>query len=459
MNTLKKIIAGVSALALALASAGPALAQSVGVPQVQSVGPNDLFQDVVNGTPQAPTFYASGPLLAGTFAQAAQSDNFLIGGDAGQNLWQRATTGSSVTTTLTYGGPDRFAYWSGTSTAMTVSRDSTAAALPAGSQYDFKMQRTAAQTGVVQTCLEQEVSTQNSFYLAGHTVELDFNVYTGANFSATGLNAYITYGTGTDEGTAKQAYGLNAGGGGGSGWAGQANATAGLVSGLTTSTAYRVASVGAIPATATEVGVEICFTPVGTAGTTDALYLSNIELRKADHLAGFANATNGYSVNTTTGAIAVAATTITNGSTPVIGTPGQNALIPAFSRRQSSLEALLQLQYFWLIAEPAASKAVGNGNYQTATICDVQIPTPVPMFKAPTLTIGGTAEANTTWAVMIASTTPVVLASTYLIQDAVIGNTPNMIAVQATTASKTAANGCTLVGAGGGANIQASSEL
>ena len=89
----------------------------------------------------------------------------------------------------------------------------------------------------------------------------------------------------------------------------------------------------------------------------------------------------------------------------------------------------------------------------------MQIPTPVPMFKAPTLTIGGTAEANTTWAVMIASTTPVVLASTYLIQDAVIGNTPNMIAVQATTASKTAGQGCTLVGAGGGANIQASSEL
>lgn len=457
MKTLvKSITASAAALALALASCAPAFSQAVPIPQVQSIGPNDLFQDVTGGFAQGPTFYVSGALLSGTFSQG---ENFLIGGDAGQNLWQRATTGSSVTTTLTYGGPDRWAYWSGTSTAIALSRDSTAAALPAGSQYDFKLQRTAAQTGVVQSCIEQEISTQNSFYLAGHTVELDFNVYTGANFSATALNAYITYGTGTDDGTAKQAYGLNAGGGGSSGWTGQANATAGLVSGLTTSTAYRVAAVGSIPTTATEVGVEICFTPVGTAGTTDALYFQNIELRKADYLANFVNSTTGYSLNTSTGAIAIAPVTITNGSTPVIGTVGQNAIIPAFSRRQSSLEALLQLAYFWQINEPAASKAVGNGNYQTATICDVQIPTPVPMFKAPTLTIGGTAEANTTWAVMIASTTPVVLASTYLVQDAVIGNTPNMIAVQATTASKTAGQGCTLVGAGGGANIQASSEL
>ena len=89
----------------------------------------------------------------------------------------------------------------------------------------------------------------------------------------------------------------------------------------------------------------------------------------------------------------------------------------------------------------------------------MQVPLPVTMRAAPTLTIGGTAESNATWAVMVGSTTPVVLASTYLVQDAVIGNTTNMIALQATTASKTAGYGCTLVGAGGGANIQASAEL
>ena len=441
---------GLTISLLALSSA--AFAQTPPA-QVQTVNNGDLFQDVVNGAPQAQSLYAPGALLSGVFSQSAQSDNFLIGGEAGANLWQRNTTGSSVTTTITYGGPDRWAYWSGTNTAMTVSRDSTAAALPAGTQYDFKMQRTAAQTGVVQMCMAQEITTQNSFYLAGHTVELDFNVYTGANFSATSANAYIVYGTGTDDGVSKLAYQFNGGGGGSSTWTGQTNASTGTYSGLAVSTAYKEAVVANIPSTATEVAVILCYTPTGTAGTTDALYFSNIELRKADYLSQFANATTAYAVTAQSGSGATSSITAT------INGVVQNAAIPAFSKRQASLEALLQYQYFWQINEPAASKAVGNGNYQTATICDVQIPTVVPMRVAPTLTIGGTAESATTWAVMVGSTTPVALASTYLIQDAVIGNTPNMIAVQATTASKTAANGCTLVGAGGGANIQASSEL
>ena len=81
---------------------------------------------------------------------------------------------------------------------MTVTRSNTAAALPVGTQQTFRMQRTAAQAGLVQMCMLQEITSQNSTYLAGHTVEADFNVYTGANFSATGLNAYIITGTGTD---------------------------------------------------------------------------------------------------------------------------------------------------------------------------------------------------------------------------------------------------------------------
>ena len=71
--------------------------------------------------------------------------NFLIGGDAGTNLWQRGTTGASVTTTATYGGPDRWFYWSGTNTAVTVSRTNTAGDIASPYQYGFKMQRTAAQ--------------------------------------------------------------------------------------------------------------------------------------------------------------------------------------------------------------------------------------------------------------------------------------------------------------------------
>ena len=445
---LSALLSGGSTLALAQANAGGNLVPNAG-PLVTTIGVNDVFKDVVNGFPQAQDYYVSAATLAGFVGNGGAGTNFLIGGKADQNLWQRNTTGSSVTTTLTYGGPDRWAYWSGTSTAMTVSKVSTAAALPTGSANVFRMQRTASQTGVVQMCMAQEITSKNSYYLQGHTVLLDFNVYTGANFSGTGMTAYVSYGTGTDEGlagTSSYAYGLNAGGGGSGSWTGQANATAAVIPLGAVSTAYRVAAVASIPTTATEVAVALCYTPTGTASTTDALYFDNIELRKADVLAGFVNTTAGYVLSN-------------NVLTATINGVVTNATIPAFSLRPYEEEQRNQLAYFWQITEPAASKAVGNGNYQTNTICDVQIPLPVPMRVAPTLTIGGTAESNTTWAVMIASTTPVALASTYLIQDAVIGNTTNMIAVQATTAAKTAGQGCTLVGAGGGANIQASAEL
>ena len=103
-------------------------------PQVNTINTSDLFQDVVGGAPQVGNVYANA-LQVGNYGAGQPGnnpENTLIGGDAGTNLFQRATSGSSVTTTITYGGPDRWAYWSGTSTAMTVSQDSTAGDLPTG---------------------------------------------------------------------------------------------------------------------------------------------------------------------------------------------------------------------------------------------------------------------------------------------------------------------------------------
>jgi len=60
-----------------LLACGAAMAQVATIPQVQSVGPSDLFQDVVGGYPQAQSSYVSGAVLGGTFGQG---ENFLIGG-------------------------------------------------------------------------------------------------------------------------------------------------------------------------------------------------------------------------------------------------------------------------------------------------------------------------------------------------------------------------------------------
>lgn len=290
--------------------------------------------------------------------------NMVIGGDASTNLFQRATTGSSVTTTVTYGGPDRWAYWSGTATAMTVSRDSTAADVPLSYQYAFKMARTSGQTGVIQVCMAQEIESSSAIELAGQTAELDFHAATGANFSAAGANmtAYIVYGTGTDEGMQKLAWGINAGGGGSSGWTGQTNATAAVISLGAVSTAGRYSAVANIPSTATEIGVALCFTPVGTAGTNDYVAFTGIELVKNNSNVGLASATVGY--NTATAGVQ----------------PARNI------RRPQGLETALQQRYYFKIAEGAAWTARGPCEVATTSIALCFLEFPTTMRTAPTMT-------------------------------------------------------------------------
>ena len=301
--------------------------------------------------------------LAGYVGQLPAKSNALIGGDATTNLWQRATTGSSVTTTVTYGGPDRWAYWSGTGTAMTVSRDSTASDITAGYKYAFKMARTSGQTGVVQMCMAQEVESANVYQFQGATAELDFHAYTGANFSATNsrMTAYIVTGTGTDEGMTNLAFGLNAGGGGASGWTGQANATAAVISLGGVSTAGRYAAVASIPSTATEIGVVLCYTPVGTAGTNDYIAFSGIQLTRNSSLASYVSTTAGY--------------------------PCTGINCSSFDRsRGQGLEALLQERYYYQISEVTGPSVIAVGRSHSTTVAEAFVPFPVLMRAAPTMT-------------------------------------------------------------------------
>lgn len=303
--------------------------------------------------------------------------NYLIGGDSGTNLWQRGTTGSSVTTTATFGGPDRWAYWSGTNTAMTVSQSNTASQLPAAYQQTFRMQRTAAQTGVVQMCMAQEIESQLAFSLQGQTVELDWHAGVGANFSAANvqMTAYVIYGTSTDEGMSKLAFGLNGGGGGASAWTGQTNATAAVTNLGAVSTLGRYSAVATIPTTAKEVAVALCYTPTGTAGTTDALYFSGIQLVRNAQLAGNVSATLGYSCDNTN---------------------NTQLQCSAFDRRNNEVEALLQYRYYFQVTEGAAAADRGLCRSRSVTTCSWDVKFPVPMRVAPTVTYANGFAVETT---------------------------------------------------------------
>lgn len=302
--------------------------------------------------------------MAGYISSGPSKTNALIGGDATTNLFQRGTTGSSVTTTVTYGGPDRWAYWSGTSTAMTVSRDATAADLPVAFKYGFIMQRTAAQTGVVQMCMAQEIESVNAYQFQGQVAELDFHAFTGANFSPASpfnMTAYIIYGTGQDEGMTNLAFGLNGGGGGSSGWTGQGNAAADVVPLGGVSTLGRYAAIGVVPSTATEVAVALCYTPVGTAGTTDAITFSGIQLVRNPSNASIASATIGYSC--------------------------ANISCVAFERRTQALETVMQQRYYWKWAETASATTASPFmcQAQSATVAICKTILPAQLRVAPTV--------------------------------------------------------------------------
>ena len=414
-------------------------AQAQPIPQVQNIGPNDLFPDIVNGNPAVPGYYANANQVGvfGATLPGGNYDNALIGGDFSTNLFQRGASVSTASSTyyVAYGA-DRWFTWGGTSTPTTMTQQTGAADIPPASSASYRINK-GSLTGVKQICTSQVVESTGAYRFQGKTAEFTFDALAGAGFSAASSNlaVYVSYGTVADEGATYMAYGLNKQGGAGTtAWTGQVNlgGAAGFLIPITTSWARYGVEVP-IPSTALEIGVSICYTPVGTGTSTDWFEFGKAALAENPAMTSFA------------------------GAAGAILAPGDPRM-KAFARRPQQIETALQERYYWQVNEPAASKAIGTGNYQTSTICDVVVPTPVPMRIIPTITIGGNSESNTTWAVMVASTTPVALATTYLVVDAVVGSTVNSLALQATTAGKTAGYGCTLVGATGGANIQASAE-
>ena len=276
--------------AIALAVLGTAAIAQITLPQVQSIGPNDLFQDVVNGQPSTGNQYASAALLNSTFGNGTPSrGNAIIGGDASTNLWQRSTAGTQTTSaTPAYDGPDRFAQWSASSAGVTVSRSSTAADLPAGYQYLIKMAHTNTTAG--QICIGQEVASANSFQFQGQVAELDFHASTGAGYSGgSTLTAYIYSGTATDEGISAMAGGT---------WTGQATVSAAVIPLSAVSTTGRFAAVGLVPTGAKEVGIALCYTP-NTTDTNDYVSFAGIQLVRNPLNASFVNTAVGYNDATT----------------------------------------------------------------------------------------------------------------------------------------------------------------
>lgn len=343
--------------------------------------------------------------------------NSLVNG--GQDVWQRGTSFAAIANTLTYTA-DRWWALGGASSSIAISRQTGASDITARFGASLRFQRTAANADVAQVCVGQVLDTENSFKFQGQIAEFTFYALAGANFSPASSNVQVTIGSGT--GTNGSAANFSAGA-----WTGYANAIQQNQAVSTTWTRY--VAQASIPVGAVQVGVKICFTPVGTAGANDWVELTGLQL----------------AVNP-------------GGTSGVIGSAASYMPLN-YEFRPISVETILAQRYTWTIAEPAASLAIGlNGRSASTTTCVVTMPVPVIMRSAPTVTFAGTALGATTWTTTFVVTNAAL--STPFLAATAGGHTTGSINLTATTgAVQTAGQACSLTGAGGGSLIVASSEL
>ena len=370
-----------------------AMAQ-VQIPQVQQINSNDLFEDIPQGNVHAGNQYAPAALL-GTYSQTlagGNAENALIGGDftTGQNLWQRGVTGAATTTAVIYGA-DRWAGLSGTSTTFTQSQQTGAADVPSAYGASNRVARTGS--GVVLTCVGQEVPTAGSYRFQNQTAEFDFHALAGSGFSpaSDNITATISYGTGTDEGASALFYTAT---GGTIGATGFANGVA-FSQTVPISTVWsRYSIVAPIPATATEIGVTLCFKPVGSSPSSDYFEFAGAQLVPNSSLSGVAG-TAGALLNI------------------------NDARAKSFVRRPVNQEATLQLAYYWEQDEAASDLTTygwcqGGAAATAGAQCVMQFP--VKMRAVPTLSYtAGTiaATVGTSGAANAVSALSITKASTY----------------------------------------------
>jgi hypothetical protein len=197
-------------------------------------------------------------------APIAGNRNAFING--AMNVWQRGTNTSLAVGGGSYVGPDRWWFYNNAFTSS-ISRQVCGSTLPQF-QYCARIQRTSGQTATTASVFMSPLETINSVRFAGKNATLSFYARASSGLSsATALSAYVNTGTGTDQ--------SNFGGGAYTGLA----TPIGFTPTLTTSW-QRFSATGAISSTTTEIGVQLNFVPVGTAGASDYFEITGVQLEE-----------------------------------------------------------------------------------------------------------------------------------------------------------------------------------
>ena len=177
--------------------------------------------------------------------------------------WQRGTSIALTTSAYTADRWQGYRAVAGSTVSRQTTSDSTN--LPF-IQYCARVQRDVSNTALNKIYFSQSVETTNSIPFAGKTVTLSFYARAGANYSSasSGLDVALKSGTGTDQNITT------------TGYTGSANIVSTTQAITTTWTRYTFS--GTVATTATEIGTELSYTPVGTAGANDYFEITGVQI-------------------------------------------------------------------------------------------------------------------------------------------------------------------------------------
>lgn len=176
------------------------------------------------------------------------------------DIWPEGAGRFAFGATATY-GPEG---WSGLRAGGVAGAGVTRVVGTAGSTYGAKIDRAAADASVAVISFGTQFQSADSVPFAGQTVAVSYTLKAGVNFSAAGgvLTAQLVYGTGNDQNVI----------------AGFTGATLIATGNHAVGAAARYTISGVVPATATQLGLILSYTPVGVAGADDSFTVERVQI-------------------------------------------------------------------------------------------------------------------------------------------------------------------------------------
>lgn len=188
--------------------------------------------------------------------------NVLINGDF--KVWQRGTSTAFTATASTSFLADRWSGYRGVA-GSTQSRVSSGLS---GFQYALRMQRDSGNTSTNRIYIGQSFETSTIATFAGKRMALSFYARAGSNFSASSslFRVMVFSGTGTECNVVHVA---------------PTSITTDLDTTFTLTTSWQLFTVSYdVPSGVTQHGIQLDFTPVGTAGAADYVDITGVQLEQ-----------------------------------------------------------------------------------------------------------------------------------------------------------------------------------